>query len=112
MQSWSAAIPLSLFARCCPTQQCCAEPCLSADGRHFLLCGNHSCPLRASPQASRCVQVGANLGKHGYLPQIAEATADISVQIVFCNAGYMITGFFETKWEPGLVTWCTFPEQR
>ena len=27
------------------------------------------------------------------------------MQIVVCNAGYMITGFFETKWEPGLVTW-------
>ena len=49
--------------------------------------------------------MGANLGKPGYLPQIAEATADVNVQIVFCNAGYMVTGFFETKWEPGLVTW-------
>ena len=45
-------------------------------------------------------QVGANLGKSGYLPQIQQATADIDVQIVFCNAGYMITGFFESKRVP------------
>ena len=43
------------------------------------------------------MQVGANLGKHGYLPEIAQATQDIDIQVVFCNAGYMLTGFFETK---------------
>jgi hypothetical protein len=41
-------------------------------------------------------QVGVNLGKPGYLEQIAEATKDIDVQIVFCNAGYMVTGFFDS----------------
>ncbi|EIE24820.1 NAD(P)-binding protein [Coccomyxa subellipsoidea C-169] len=40
-------------------------------------------------------KVGVNLGKTGYLEKIAEATADIDVQILFCNAGYMLTGFFE-----------------
>ncbi len=45
--------------------------------------------------ASVLVQVGVNLGKTGYLEMIAEATADIDVQILFCNAGYMLTGFFE-----------------
>ena len=44
-----------------------------------------------------CTQVGADLGRTGYLPQVAQATEDIDVQIVFCNAGYMLTGFFETK---------------
>lgn len=41
------------------------------------------------------MQVGVNLGKTGYLEKIAEATADIDVQVLFCNAGYMLTGFFE-----------------
>lgn len=42
------------------------------------------------------MQVGVNLGKPGYLEQIASATADIDVQLLFCNAGYMLTGFFES----------------
>ena len=46
-------------------------------------------------------QVGADLGRTGYLPEVARATADIDVQVVFCNAGYMLTGFFETK-----CVWC------
>jgi len=41
-------------------------------------------------------QVGVNLGKPGYLDQVAEATQDIDVQVVFCNAGYMVTGFFHS----------------
>lgn len=45
--------------------------------------------------SSAGMQVGVNLGKAGYLEKIAEATADIDVQILFCNAGYMLTGFFE-----------------
>lgn len=40
-------------------------------------------------------KVGVNLGSRGYLPKIAEATADIDVQCCFLNAGYMVTGFFE-----------------
>jgi short-subunit dehydrogenase len=41
--------------------------------------------------------VGADLGAPGapYAPAIAAATADITVQCVFLNAGYMVTGFFE-----------------
>jgi len=39
--------------------------------------------------------VGVNLGQPGqYLDEIAKATADIDVQVVFCNAGYVLTGFF------------------
>lgn len=45
-----------------------------------------------------CTQVGADLGRHGgYMPAIIKATADIDVQIVFCNAGYILPGFFYTK---------------
>ena len=43
------------------------------------------------------VQVGVNLGATGYLKDISAATSDISVQLVFCNAGYMCTGFFERR---------------
>lgn len=32
-----------------------------------------------------------------YLEPIAEATKDIDVQLIFNNAGYMLTGFFE-RW--------------
>ena len=28
---------------------------------------------------------------------ITRATADINVQCVFCNAGYILTGFFHTR---------------
>ena len=42
-------------------------------------------------------QVAANLGKDGYMADIARETDDISVQVVFCNAGYMITGFFHNR---------------
>jgi hypothetical protein len=42
--------------------------------------------------------VPANLGGDSYLPDIVKATQDIQVQIVFCNAGYMLTGFFFSRW--------------
>ncbi len=42
-------------------------------------------------------QVAVNLGKDGYMADIARETDDINVQIVFCNAGYMITGFFHNR---------------
>lgn len=42
-------------------------------------------------------KVGANLGKDGYLEGIAKQTDDIDIQLVFCNAGYMITGFFHNR---------------
>jgi hypothetical protein len=44
------------------------------------------------------LQVGANLGKPGYMADISRATADIDVQIIFANAGYILTGFFHTRW--------------
>ena len=43
-------------------------------------------------------KVGVNLGSResGYLDRIASATDDIDVQCCFLNAGYMMTGFFES----------------
>jgi len=42
-------------------------------------------------------KVGVNLGSQGgeYLPAVVEATKDIDVNILFNNAGFMLTGFFE-----------------
>ena len=34
--------------------------------------------------------------KTDYMPSIIEATKDIDIQVVFNNAGYMVTGFFDT----------------
>ncbi|GIL59058.1 hypothetical protein Vafri_14014, partial [Volvox africanus] len=42
-------------------------------------------------------KVAVDLGGNEYLGPIVEATRDIKVQIVFCNAGYMLTGFFHTR---------------
>ena len=41
-------------------------------------------------------RLGVNLGRPGYLEQIDRETADIDVQLLFNNAGYMLTGFFES----------------
>lgn len=41
-------------------------------------------------------KVGANLGQHGYLDVISKATEDIDVQCIFLNAGYVLTGFFDS----------------
>jgi short-subunit dehydrogenase len=40
--------------------------------------------------------IGADLGKDAatYMPALADATSDITVQLVFNNAGYIVTGFF------------------
>jgi hypothetical protein len=41
-------------------------------------------------------QVGVNLGTPGaYLKVIADATEDIDVTLLFNNAGFMVTGFFD-----------------
>ena len=39
----------------------------------------------------------ANLGKEGYLTDITKATDDIDVPLIFCNAGYLLTGFFHNR---------------
>ena len=33
--------------------------------------------------------------KTDYMPAIIEATKDIDVQVIFNNAGYIVTGFFD-----------------
>jgi NAD(P)-dependent dehydrogenase (short-subunit alcohol dehydrogenase family) len=38
--------------------------------------------------------VGADLSRSGYLEKVASATEDITVQLLFNNAGFMVTGFF------------------
>jgi short-subunit dehydrogenase len=40
-------------------------------------------------------KVGSVLGKGEYLEAIAEATKDLPISLVFNNAGYPVTGFFE-----------------
>ena len=61
--------------------------------------------LRGSPQpfcdldrpwVLLLLQVGVDLAAPGFMPSIVEATQDLDIQIVFCNAGYMLTGFFHT----------------
>lgn len=55
----------------------------------------HACPHVANSFPAGLRQVGVNLGQPGkYIEVIAEATRDIAVQVVFCNAGYVLTGFF------------------
>jgi hypothetical protein len=44
-------------------------------------------------------QIGVDLSKKGYLDPIAAATDDICVQLVFNNAGYMLSGFFESRFK-------------
>jgi len=39
-----------------------------------------------------------DLGSAGCIHDIAKATADIKVQIVFCNAGYIMKGFFYARY--------------
>lgn len=45
----------------------------------------------------RVAQVGVDLSKKGYLEPIAAASDDICVQLIFNNAGYMLSGFFESR---------------
>jgi hypothetical protein len=52
------------------------------------------------------MQVGVNLGRPGYMRDIAQATADINVQLVFCNAGYILKGFFYSRCRE----WCVMGE--
>lgn len=53
--------------------------------------------LREAYPAVQFRKVGANLGAPGYMAEIAAATADIDVQVIFCNAGYILSGFFYTR---------------
>eukprot|EP01023_Acetabularia_acetabulum_P061606 TRINITY_DN7462_c0_g1_i12.p1 TRINITY_DN7462_c0_g1~~TRINITY_DN7462_c0_g1_i12.p1 ORF type:complete len:316 (+),score=49.22 TRINITY_DN7462_c0_g1_i12:33-950(+) len=39
-------------------------------------------------------KIGVNLGNAGYMEAIIKGTEDIDIQVIFANAGYMVTGFF------------------
>ena len=53
-------------------------------------------------------QVGVNLGTPGaYLKTIEDATKDLDVTIVFNNAGFMVTGFFDKTCARALCLLCT-----
>ena len=60
-----------------------------------LLTGTYSELSAAYPKVT-FRKVGVNLGKPGYLEQVKTATEDIDIQCSFLNAGYMITGMFES----------------
>ncbi|EFJ44212.1 hypothetical protein VOLCADRAFT_32150, partial [Volvox carteri f. nagariensis] len=53
--------------------------------------------LKATYPQCQFRKVPADLGGNEYLGPIIEATKDIRVQIIFCNAGYLLTGFFHTR---------------
>ena len=84
---------------------CLVIPRRSALGWHSRMNGMYarSCVVLTSQNMCRmvlttmkCLQIGVNLGKPGYLEQIDKETADIDIQLLFNNAGYMLTGFFES----------------
>lgn len=54
-------------------------------------------PLQCCACAVLSRQVGVDLSRPGYMRDVAKATADIPVQLVFCNAGYILKGFFYTR---------------
>lgn len=57
----------------------------------------HPIGIRQPCSATLLRQVAADLGGSDYLAPIIDATKDIRIQIVFNNAGYMLTGFFHTR---------------
>jgi short-subunit dehydrogenase len=40
------------------------------------------------------IPVGADLSRPGYMEALEEVTSDKNVQLLFCNAGFMLSGFF------------------
>ena len=53
--------------------------------------------LQAQFKTRKFIKVGVNLGTPGYLDKIDEATKAVGVQLVFNNAGFMLTGFFDKQ---------------
>ena len=53
--------------------------------------------LKTTFKSGQFIKVGVDLGVPGYLDIIAEATKDLDVQIVFNNAGFMLTGFCDKQ---------------
>ena len=42
----------------------------------------------------KVIPVPCNLGEPGYMEKLDEYTNDKDVQLLFCNAGFMMTGFY------------------
>lgn len=59
--------------------------------------------LQEAYPACQFRKVAANLGQAGYMDAIIKGTSGIKVQIVFCNAGYLLTGFFHSRTMPDLL---------
>ena len=53
--------------------------------------------LQAQFKTRKFIKIGVNLGTPGYLDKIDEATKGVDVQLVFNNAGFMLTGFFDKQ---------------
>jgi hypothetical protein len=55
--------------------------------------------LRKRHPARQFRKVGCDLSAPGgrYMDAIAKQTRDVDVQLVFCNAGYILPGFFHTR---------------
>ena len=51
--------------------------------------------LKATFPDRKFEKIGVNLGAPGYLGKIADATKSLNIQLIFNNAGYMLTGFFD-----------------
>lgn len=70
--------------------------------------------LSAAHPTVQLRKVAVDLSKPGYMETIADATSDVDVQVVFNNAGYIVTGFFEDRCGPQLAVWSNclfFPTQ-
>ena len=52
--------------------------------------------LKLKYPKSQFRSIGVDLGKPGYMDDIKKKTEDINPTLIFCNAGYVLTGFF---WE-------------
>ena len=58
---------------------------------------NTTSELRNDYPSIKIISVPVNLGGDGYMEALDEATKDKDIQLVFCNAGFMMTGFYTSK---------------
>lgn len=90
--------------------QCCAggagRACVFNHHAGTVRCAPHRAASQGAPFShvhtrsarTTVLQVAVDLSKPGYMETIADATSDVDVQVVFNNAGYIITGFFEDRY--------------
>jgi short-subunit dehydrogenase len=74
---------------------------LASDGINLVLVGLPDQLMESAvEELSASVEVRAvrvNLAQEEYMPQIIEATEDITVGIIVCNAGYIASGLFDAS---------------